>query len=105
MNEQDLLALVRAAIEERRQVGPPKRADEPALARRVAQRRDVPADFAQHAGAGGAPPRRTAPYATVPEHASHGRFVLPAGAETDGPCLIEPAVACNHCGYCQSLGH
>ena len=92
MNEQDLRALVRAAIEERRQVGPPERAD-------------VPADFAQHAGAGGAPPRRTATYATVPEHASHGRFVLPAGAETDGPCLIEPAVACNHCGYCQSLGH
>jgi hypothetical protein len=24
---------------------------------------------------------------------------------TDGPCLIEPAVPCNHCGYCQSHGH
>jgi len=24
---------------------------------------------------------------------------------TDGPCLIEPAVACNHCGYCQAHGH
>ena len=30
---------------------------------------------------------------------------LPAGAELDGPCLIEPAVLCNHCGYCQSYGH
>jgi hypothetical protein len=34
--------------------------------------------------------------------ASHARYVLP---ETDGPCLIEPAVQCNHCGYCQSHGH
>jgi hypothetical protein len=24
---------------------------------------------------------------------------------TDGPCLIEPAVQCNHCGYCQAHGH
>ena len=31
--------------------------------------------------------------------------VLPAGADTDGPCLIEPAVMCNHCGYCKSYGH
>jgi hypothetical protein len=38
-------------------------------------------------------------------HASHGMFTLPAGADTDGPCLIEPAVMCNHCGYCKSYGH
>jgi hypothetical protein len=35
-------------------------------------------------------------------HASHGRYLLP---ESDGPCLIEPTVQCNHCGYCQSHGH
>ena len=35
-------------------------------------------------------------------HASHYRYVLP---ESDGPCLIEPAVQCTHCGYCQSHGH
>jgi predicted Zn-ribbon and HTH transcriptional regulator len=35
-------------------------------------------------------------------HVSHIRYVLP---ESDGPCLIEPAVQCNHCGYCQSHGH
>ena len=35
-------------------------------------------------------------------HPSHGLFVLPAG---DGACLIEPAVSCNHCGYCKSYGH
>jgi hypothetical protein len=38
-------------------------------------------------------------------HPSHGRFTLPAGSDTDGACLIEPSVLCNHCGYCQSYGH
>ena len=38
-------------------------------------------------------------------HPSHGIFVMPSGADTDGPCLIEPAVMCNHCGYCKSYGH
>jgi hypothetical protein len=36
-------------------------------------------------------------------HASHYRYsTLPP---TDGPCLIEPSVQCNHCGYCESHGH
>jgi hypothetical protein len=35
-------------------------------------------------------------------HASHDRYALP---KSDGPCLIEPAVQCNHCGYCESHGH
>jgi hypothetical protein len=35
--------------------------------------------------------------------ASHARFVLPASE--DGQCVIEPAVRCNHCGYCLSYGH
>ncbi len=43
--------------------------------------------------------------AVVRLHASHGMFRLPAGADADGPCLIEPAVECNHCGYCKSYGH
>jgi hypothetical protein len=37
-------------------------------------------------------------------HASHLRLPLVSGDE-DGACLIEPAVRCNHCGYCLSLGH
>jgi len=32
------------------------------------------------------------------------RLPLPSGDE-EGACLIEPAVRCNHCGYCLSLGH
>jgi hypothetical protein len=35
-------------------------------------------------------------------HASHFRYAL---AGSGGPCLIEPTVQCNHCGYCQSHGH
>ena len=35
-------------------------------------------------------------------HSSHFRYALPGSGEA---CLIEPAVTCNHCGYCQSHGH
>jgi hypothetical protein len=38
-------------------------------------------------------------------HPSHGLFMVPSGSDTDGPCIIEPAVPCNHCGYCKSYGH
>jgi hypothetical protein len=39
-------------------------------------------------------------------HASHGLiFTSGGGGDEEGRCLIEPAVACTHCGYCQSLGH
>jgi hypothetical protein len=72
MNEQELRALVRAAI-------------------------------ARHTvGAASQPPPAPAFFHL---HASHGMFTVPAGADTDGPCLIEPAVMCNHCGYCKSYGH
>ena len=37
-------------------------------------------------------------------HLSHGRFLQLAPPE-DGQCVIEPAVRCNQCGYCQSYGH
>ena len=39
---------------------------------------------------------------TFAGHASHYRYALP---ESDGPCLIEPSVRCNRCGYCESHGH
>ncbi|MEO6212822.1 MAG: hypothetical protein ABIP65_04265 [Vicinamibacterales bacterium] len=39
---------------------------------------------------------------TLVTHASQYRYALP---ESGGPCLIEPTVACNHCGYCQSHGY
>ena len=39
---------------------------------------------------------------TFVTHASHFRYALPSSG---GPCLIEPAVTCNHCGYCESHGY
>ena len=36
---------------------------------------------------------------------AHAMFLVPSGADADGPCIIEPAVMCNHCGYCRSMGH
>lgn len=36
-------------------------------------------------------------------HASHALLVL--DGQADGACVIEPAVRCDHCGYCKSLGH
>jgi hypothetical protein len=50
----------------------------------------------------------TAPLLAPPDvrvHASHGLLALVTGGDPDGRCLIEPAVRCTHCGYCQSMGH
>lgn len=82
MTEQELRALVREAIA--RHAGPAA----------GASGGRIPSDAA-----------RTAPLAFVRHHASHALFVLPAGIDTDGPCIIEPAVTCTHCGYCRSYGH
>jgi hypothetical protein len=38
-------------------------------------------------------------------HASQWLFTLTEVSDDDGACLIEPAVRCNHCGYCLSFGH
>lgn len=37
-------------------------------------------------------------------HPSHLTLALVAPDE-GSPCLIEPAVGCNRCGFCQSVGH
>jgi hypothetical protein len=73
--------------------------------------------IARHAGAPGSvarshshlAPSHPAPFPpssyAVAVHASHGLFVVPSGGDADGPCIIEPTVQCNHCGYCKSMGH
>jgi hypothetical protein len=38
----------------------------------------------------------------VASHPSNYQYALPP---SDGPCIIEPGVACNHCGYCQTHGY
>ena len=51
-------------------------------------------------------PTAAPPPASSPRtHVSHSLLVIPDGSAGDGPCLIEPAVACNHCGFCRSFGH
>ena len=76
MNEQELRSIVRDAI-----------------ARHTADRGTLPA---------ATPPP---PVNMVHQHVSHALFAVPAGADTGGACVIQPAVACNHCGYCKSYGH
>ena len=56
---------------------------------------------ARHLSAPDEPARERAPLVFA-AHASHYRYALPPSG---GPCLIEPAVQCNHCGYCESHGH
>ena len=68
---------------------------------RVLVRKAIARNERVSAGRSGQPPLMAA----TQFHPSHRRCVLPAGADTDGPCLIEPAVRCNHCGYCLSYGH
>lgn len=53
-----------------------------------------------------APAARPSPTAaSSSSHVSHGLLTLLSGGDADGRCLIEPAVKCNHCGYCLSFGH
>ena len=88
MDEQLVRALVRQAIA--RHLGPGVQATAPpALSPHPAP----PVQFL----------RAVSP-ATPASDISHARFhlVRPVG-EID--CLIEPAVVCNHCGYCQCYGH
>jgi predicted amidohydrolase len=65
--------------------------------------RDAVARHVSPAGGGDGRPQFDAVVARV--HASHGLLPLTRGSDSDGACLIEPAVRCNHCGYCLSYGH
>lgn len=38
-------------------------------------------------------------------HPSFGKMLVTAGVEEGGPCIIEPSVHCNHCGFCQTYGY
>ncbi len=61
----------------------------------------VRASIAKITGAASAPDEAAGPIG----HASFARLPLLRGGDGDGACLIEPAVRCNHCGYCLSYGH
>jgi hypothetical protein len=81
ISEEELRAMVRAAVARARH--------EPSFDGRTETRPNVQPDRP----------------VTFQSHASHARLGLVSGGDADGQCLIEPSVRCNHCGYCQSLGH
>ena len=58
--------------------------------------------IAQHGGSTVPPDPSVVPLPSMHQHASHALFVIPAQGDA---CIIEPGVACNHCGYCKSYGH
>ena len=86
MNDDEIRALVRAAI--KKHMGASLRAHGAST--------DKPASIDPAPGGGGP----SGPSVSI----SFGRYAL-ARAADDAMCLIEPAVACNHCGYCECHGH
>jgi hypothetical protein len=40
-----------------------------------------------------------------PRGAGFGRVTMVPATPSGNPCVIEPTVTCNHCGYCLTLGH
>lgn len=61
--------------------------------------------IARHMGQA-APTQPHTTHATNITHATHSSHVLYAGLmNVSDACVIEPAVPCDHCGYCKSHGH
>jgi hypothetical protein len=65
----------------------------------------IRASIASHLEAPRPAPTAPDPASAFRAQISHLRFALAQGGDGDGACLIEPAVRCTHCGYCQSYGH
>ncbi len=53
----------------------------------------------------GLSPASAAPASPSHHCASGGRFGMLTATPVGSPCVIEPTVGCNQCGYCVSLGH
>jgi hypothetical protein len=88
MNEQELRSLVREAVD--RHLGRPQ-SQTSAVAFGSGPSGDV---------------RRAGLLGPAHPHPSHVLLNVVAGSDADdGMCVIEPAVHCNHCGYCRSFGH
>jgi hypothetical protein len=63
---------------------------------------EIRAIVRQVLAARGLPP---APVARPAPHASHVRLSMVVPTAPGSPCVIEPTVHCNNCGYCLSMGH
>jgi hypothetical protein len=92
MNEQDVRAIVREAIE--RHLSRPDRSANRSADLQAANRR---------ASLQAAADRSAGLQAGHPSHVIVN--VFPGSDIDDGMCVIEPAVRCTHCGFCQSYGH
>ncbi len=112
MNEQDVRALVREAIE--RHLGRPDGATNRLRQGYGESRRSAFGAEAEVAPYRIEPPRienespdsRRARLQSSHDHPSHILLKVIAGSDVDdGMCVIEPMVRCNHCGFCQSYGH
>ena len=84
MNDDELRGLIRAAIQ-KHMGGEP-----------------VESTAGTIAGASGF--SRIVPVVAAPVSISFGQYRLERAAG-DTSCLIEPAVQCNHCGFCKCHGH
>ena len=103
MNEQDVRALVREAIE--RHLGRPERSAKAEHYDRPGVHHDRRADHDERRAIDQGPLIRSAGL-QAGHHPSHTLLqVLPGSDVDDGMCVIEPRVRCNHCGFCQSYGH
>lgn len=71
---------------------------------RTLVRQAVSRHLEQSAGSTGAAPGEQPGQPGPGVHPSFGRYLLAREPGHDDRCLIEPAVKCNHCGYCQSHG-
>jgi hypothetical protein len=89
MNEQELRAVVRAAIAKQLGGGEVPRPSSP-----------VPGPQFEELQRPAMVPD-SVPFGS---HASHYIYMQLVN-DNGGQCLIEPNVPCNHCGYCQSHGH
>ena len=86
MNDDQLRALVREAV--RRHTAPVSTPTGPSLPQAAPATRTQAAEI------------RAATGVASISHALYLTLVNPGDA-----CLIEPAVPCNHCGFCQTHGH
>ncbi len=60
----------------------------------------------RHLHRSGSPARDDRPAPGRSAHPSHVLLAVRSGGDAgDGMCVIEPAVRCTHCGFCQSYGH
>jgi hypothetical protein len=80
MNDEELRLLIRDAIQRHMGAAAPGTFDQPSATIRLK------------------------PDAPLPVMISFGQYRLERAAD-DTSCLIEPAVQCNHCGFCKCHGH